>query len=453
VVAYRLRNNVFWNVGEVIGSSLVLYLVYRVVVYRLGLEALGLWALVVSATSIARMADMGASVGLSRYVAIAASAPEGQRSALTWIQTAFALNLYLYSALAIVVYLPAYWVLAWTTKGAETEGARALLPYSIACFTLMSIAGVGAAALTGLGRGDLKSKLMLVGLAVQALLTTLLVGRLGLIGIAVAQVVQYSVVLVGSWVLVRRLDPGGQAAGMWPFRIHRANLRALMGFGAKLQILNIVTFAFDPLTKFVFSATAGLAGVGLYELASRTILQVRQLIVAPAQNFTPLYAATDRTRPNELARVYSETNVYIFLTAAAAMGSIVIGSPLLSWIWFARLDSGFIIFTVILSIGWLLNIVASPSYLLGLALGRLRWNMIGTAVFALGAPLLGYLLHFWAGRVGVVTGIAVGAAIGGLVTILANPRTLGLPIMPSREVWVAVVSRIAGAITRRLNRI
>ena len=450
MVGRQLRQSVIWNVGEVIGSSLVLYVIYRVVVHRLGLEALGIWTLVVSATSVARMADVGAASGLSRYIAMEIAAPGNNRGAMPWIQTAFWINLILYSTLAAILYLPAYWGLARITTGPATETARALLPYSIASFTLASISGVGSAALTGFGRGDLKSKLTLVGLAVQAVTVLLLIKPLGLIGVAVAQVIQSLAMLVGSWMLIRRLDAGGSSA-YWPFRNHRSAFRALIGFGTRLQGLNILTFMFDPATKFVFSATGGLASVALYEIASRTILQVRQLVVMPAQNLTPLYAAVDRSRPQDLARVYSETSAYTMLTAAAAMGATFVCSPLLSYVWLAKMDRIFIIFTMILSSAWFINIVATPSYLLGIALGHLRWNVVGTVVFALGAPLLGYLLHPFGGQIGVVVGIAIGAAAGGIITIWANPGTLGIPVLPNRETWREILRRIVGIAARRLR--
>ena len=76
----RLGRNATWAVGEVVISGLVLFLLYRIVVATLGVEALGVWSLVMATTSLARFADLGAAAGLARPRAEYA---RRRRSALT----------------------------------------------------------------------------------------------------------------------------------------------------------------------------------------------------------------------------------------------------------------------------------------------------------------------------------------------------------------------------------
>jgi O-antigen/teichoic acid export membrane protein len=448
----QLQRSVVWNVAEVLASSVVLYLIYRLMVVQLGVEALGVWALVLSATSLARLGDLGAASGLSRFTAMAMSAEQGDRSAMPWIQTAFAINLYLYSCLAAIAYLPAYWILATVTSGSDTHAARELLPYAIAAFVLLNISNVGLAALMGLGRGDVKSKLTMVGLVVQALVSALLVQSQGLIGIAAAQIAQQLVVAAGSWLMIRRLD-AAERPPLWPFRLHRSTLRMLISFGIRLQGLNIVNFMFEPATKFVFSAVGGLAGLGLYELASRTILQVRQLVVMPAQNLTPLYLYTAQRFPGDLTRVYSETNALTMLVAGISMGAVFLGAPVLSYIWLGKLDMNFVIITAILAVAWFVNMAASPAFLLGIALGRLKWNMVGSAIFTVGSPILAYLLYSWGREIGTVAGIALCVAGGGFVTFWMIPRESGLPAFPGRHSWYVAALKVSGTVTGFLRRL
>jgi O-antigen/teichoic acid export membrane protein len=67
----NLRRNSLYAVGEVVVSGLSLFLLYKKVVNTLGVEALGVWTLVLATTSLGRFADIGAASGLSRFVASA----------------------------------------------------------------------------------------------------------------------------------------------------------------------------------------------------------------------------------------------------------------------------------------------------------------------------------------------------------------------------------------------
>ena len=66
----RMARNTLWNVAEVIIGAAVLFLLYRLIIAKLGVEALGIWALVLATTAVAKLADVGVASGLGRFVAL-----------------------------------------------------------------------------------------------------------------------------------------------------------------------------------------------------------------------------------------------------------------------------------------------------------------------------------------------------------------------------------------------
>lgn len=442
-----LKRNAIWNIAEVLFASLVLFVLYRLILKALGLEALGIWSLVLATTSFARIADLGAAGGLGRYVALSQARKDGGDAALVYVESALILNVALYAILGVLLYWPAQWAINAFTHGPATADAQALLPYAIAAFALQNVTGVVTAALIGFHRSYQKSMLTLVTLAVQAGVALATVEALGLRGVALAQVAQWALLLCAGWFLVVRA-----ASGRWrfalPWRIRREPLRELVGFGLRLQALNIVSFPFEPMVKFVFSSVGGLAALGMYELASRGILQVRQVVVAPSQNLTPLFTQAHHEGNEALAAHYRPALVSIALAATLAMGATAVGSPVISYIWLREIDLLFIAYSLILSAGWFVNIIATPGYYLGIAAGRLRWNIIGSVVSTVLGPMLGYLLGLEFGGLGIAAGAMAAIAAAALIIWFYNCKSLEIAPAPEKADW----ARPAGVIVKFTNR-
>src|ERR1700691_3306902 len=159
----NLRRNSLYAVGEVVVSGLSLFVLYKKVVNALGVEALGVWSLVLATTSLGRFADIGAASGLSRFVASAKARRNAARE-LIFVETAVITNAALYLSIAIVLWAPAYFGLSLVMKGATLGSGRVLLPFSLASFVLMGTTSATTGAIVGQHRSDQKSILMVSGL-------------------------------------------------------------------------------------------------------------------------------------------------------------------------------------------------------------------------------------------------------------------------------------------------
>jgi hypothetical protein len=128
---------------------------------------------------------------------------------------------------------------------------------------------------------------------------------------------------------------------------------------------------------------------------------------------------------------------------------VAAASPLISYLWIGHMTSVFIRFTVVLSACWFANLVAAPAYLLGVASGRIWWNLAGHIVATGGAFLAAYAL----GRLFGATGVAVGGgamlAIGSLLSMIMNCRMLGIRALPDVEDFRQLASRSASFLKTR----
>lgn len=438
-----LGRNAVWNIAEVLFASLVLFILYRLILTKLGVPALGVWSLVLATTSLTRFADVGAASGLGRYVALSAAKGGKAEDALIYVETAFITNLVLYAAISLLLYLPISWGVGLTTHGDARAMALELVPLAVGSLALQNLAGVMVSALTGYHRSYLKSALMIAAQAAQVVVGFLTIDALGLRGVALAQIVQFGIMTFFGWFLVVRV-----ARGHWswsvPHRLGLGPLKDLLGFGMRLQALSLVSFPYEPLTKMAISAVGGVGALGMFELASRTILQVRQVVVAPSQNLTPLFAAAELKGPAALRDLYERSAIFLFLGAGAAMLAVAIGAPVISWIWLQRVDPLFVGITIILAAGWFVNIAGTPGFYLGVATGRLRWNILGGLGATVASPLLCLALGPIFGLQGQAGGAMLAISAGTALTWVLNTGALGLPILPPWIHWRRVIEDSLG---------
>jgi O-antigen/teichoic acid export membrane protein len=431
----NLKRNAIWSIAEIVISGISLFLLYKYLVSFLGLAALGIWSLVLASTSLIRLSDLGGAAGLSRFVALALTKDDRTR-ARDFVETSLIASLCLYTFASALFAMPLWWGMRFLIPSDSVTQARMLLPYALASFALLNINSVTLSALVGMQRTDIKCKIVILSLIIQIVVVLATVPFVGLIGMALGQIAQYAVSIALSWLTVRSLL-GRSIVPILPRRFNRSAFSLLFSFGIKLQLMNLISFAFEPLTKFIVSAVGGLQILGIFEMTYRMVLQARHLIVAPMNQLVPAFAHLNETNPSETARLYIHAVMEAILMGTSIFLLIIIASPLISRVWIDTYDPTFIVFTSLLCLGWLVNALATPAYLLGIGSGRVRWNITGHLITTLGSPALGYLFGKWFGSSALVFGISISLAAGSACTMLLNCADNGIRPLPPLKVIVA----------------
>jgi O-antigen/teichoic acid export membrane protein len=447
----RFRRNAAWALAEVAASAVVLFFLYRVIVGQLGVKALGIWSLVLATTSLGRLADLGTAAGLGRFVAIAGARQEKDKT-IVYVETAIITNLLLYSAIALVLWAPAYYALSLTTSDEVLATARALLPFSLVSFVLIGVASASTGAIVGQQRSDQKSMIVIAGLVLQFLASVAFLPYGGLRGLAWAQIAQYALVISLGWTLFLRNNRGS-----WTIRLprhwNREVFRELIGFGAKLQAATIISFLLDPTVKFLMSTYGGLEALGFFEMAQRLVMQVRQIIVMPNQVLMPGFAHLMETHPQRIEPLYHRAMTLSLVGGFALLGSVALASPIVCYVWTGRVTPLFVQFTVILAAAWFANLVAAPAYLLGVASGRIVWNLWGHLISLIGTLVAGILLGRSFGALGIAVGAGSMLALGSLFSMYRNSHMLGLHAFPGMRDFQLLAKRSATFIKTKYAQI
>jgi len=411
-----LRRNAIFSVAEVLLSGLGLFFIYKNVVSTLGVSLLGVWSLVLATTAFGRLADVGISAGLARFVARElakgeAGAPQG------YIETGMLAVAAIMGVLALVAYWPIYFALGIALHGQQLDLAREIVPYALLTFWMLNINAVTASALLGLHRADLRSISNICGMVVQVGASLALVRGFQLKGLAWAQTAQYVVAIALSWAFVLRAVPG---ASLVPRRLQANLFRELLGFGAKLQIGTIANLLFEPTTKIILGHIAGTSTLGLYELAYRMVYQVRGIAITALQNLVPAFANLREKDPAALGALFRKTCRVAALVSAPIMGAVVVGAPVVSLIWIGAYNAEFVRLAALLSLCWSINILAAPAYFLGMGTGEVNVNVSGQVLTGILSPVAAYLLGSHFGAYAAVGGVVAGKAIGDMLPAYFN---------------------------------
>lgn len=400
--------NAIMSIIQIILVSGVLFLLYRFLLITIGVEQLGIWSLVLATISMAQLTNFGLSGSVVKFVAKYTARGEDKKVSEV-IQTAV-ISLGVIICFVLILGFPIIkWILTLVVPQNSIESAISILPYALFSLWLMMITSLFQSGLDGLQRIYIRNILTICGSIFYAILCFILVPKKGLIGLAYAQVINNSLILISSWILIKRFLP---VFPLIPYQWKRTLFKEITGYGINFQVFSITTMFYDPTTKAILSKFGGLSMVGYYEMANRMVQMFRAMILSANQVLVPSIADLKEKDPEKIPSVYSTNYELLFYLALPLYTFIIISTPLISQIWIGHYEGVFVIFGVLLSIGNFLNTLAGPSYFANLGTGHLRFNVISHITIAILNAIWGVILGFLFNGYGVVMAWVIALSLG-----------------------------------------
>lgn len=422
----RLARNATFSVVQVLLSALAMVLMYRLLMQSLPIEAIGLWSLVLGSANVARLTELGLGAGALRFIAADIGAERPDRAAATVGMAALCVAV-LVGGLALLTRPFLFHYLTQATPVAMQNGVEPLLDAALASVVLGSIASVVFSAIDGCQRMDLRAQVQIAGSFVQLGVTWLVLQHYGLAGLGLAALAQVLFQLVIGAGIAKRLLAAPLRSY---FAFDRSRLKALFVYGGGLQISGLAQLLFEPLIKVLLTGFSGLALTGYFDMANRIVQQLRGVIVAAYGALVPHIAArTGRgdLDPAQVREIYREACDLLLFITLPYFAVIAAALPLALTLWKGHFDAVFLGVAMIQFGAWLINVMITPAYLLFVALGRLRWNIVSHVVIGLTTLVLGLALGKIAGGPGVLAAGASGLVAGSLVVLIAFHREFRQP--------------------------
>lgn len=404
----QLLINAFSSVMQIIISGGVLFILYRFLLKTIGVDKLGLWSLVLATTSVTGIAQFGFSGSVVKFVA-KYKAHDDMESVSGIIQTA-SISLSVFIGIILLIFYPlAKWMLTFIIAEKGLSDALLILPFSLASFWIASVSGIFQSGIDGCQRIDQRTIVMVLSSIFYLLICMILVPKYGLLGLAYTQIGQSIFLLMGYWILLKRQV---RTLPIIPMKWDSKLFKEIFSYGVNFQIISIVNMLFDPITKALLSRFGGLSVVGYYEMANRLVSYMRSFIISANQVIVPAIADLQENDPEKIKRVYLLNYQVLFFLSLPLFSAVIISAPIISEIWIGYFESNFVLFTILLSAGWFLNVLAGPAYFINLGTGELKWNVISHLCIGLMNLILGIILGEYYKGTGVVAAWVISLSVG-----------------------------------------
>jgi O-antigen/teichoic acid export membrane protein len=410
----RILRNAAMATTQVVIVGIAFFILFRFLLETIGIEKVGIWSLVLAATNVSRISELGFANSVLQFVSRYLAKGEPLRAARV-IETAI-ITVAGFGGVAMLMLYPLLeWAVEQLIPSVSWSEAKGLLPFTIGSLWCSMMASAVHSGLDGIQRTDLRSVVLMSGQVIFVGAAFWLVPISGLEGLAQAQLIQSFWSLFVSWLVLKANLEG---LGMMPYRWSGSLFREMFGYAANFQLNGIAQLLFEPTTKALLSKWGTLSDVGYFEMASRMILQIRSLLVAANQVMVPVITTQQERKPTQIPDTYKRCCDIMLYLSIPIFSLLLVVTPLISEAWIGRYEPAFVVFAFLLITSWALNTTAVPAYLAFVGTGQLRWNTVSHMVMGFTTLLIGYILGHMFGSVGVIVGTCLAILVGSLLTLL-----------------------------------
>lgn len=408
---FRLKKNIKTTLLAFIVNLLLVFVSYRVLIMVGGVAAVGIWATTLAWASVVRFGDLGMANASVRFVARYDHEKEVEQIAKV-IETGIVSNALLFASLNFIVYLVLLETLHFAfSVPEELADALKLLPFLLMGQFISNTANAFLGVLTGLHKGYLASYMRIVGNVAQLVLVLVLVPRMGITGLAIAQITQFCVTGLFAWIAILKTV---KMPFILPYWIDKKTFREMLGFSISSQLSSIANGLFEPLSKILLSLTSSTEVQGLYELAYKSAFLPRNGVVAAVNASLPAMTYLYREDKPAFQTLYKTASKRSFIASALVMGCVALGAPMASYLWMGYIDTNYWLMVVGLCFAFFISAWAAPAYLLAQITGKFRANTMvsfaaAAALFIIGRSIAAIFNHPAAGIVGVIIVVLVGS--------------------------------------------
>lgn len=419
----RLLVNSTFSVVQVLAIGLSYFLLYTLVLRKLGPVKLGTWSLILSTSSVANIASLGISSSLVKYVASYSKAVDAEKIN-NLIRTGLIAIAMLMSAICVFLLAAGYYLLPLVLPQEELQEGLLLLPFSLFSLFLNGINGIFLSTIDGLHYSSFRSIIYTISSVFFLVFGYFLLNDYGLIGIAVAQVAQAGIILLISGTGLKLLF---KKFHLWPLRWDSPTFKLIVNYSLNFQAIGIAQLFYDPTTKFLLSKYGNLSFVGFYEIASRLVVQIRSLIVSANQIIVPAISQRIKKNTSVSDPLYKKVYDIVFLLTIPTAVLLFLSSSSISFYWFGYYENYFIYSFVFLTVGYFINLLSVPAYFSGMGIGNLKGNLVSQLTIAIINAVAGFVLGYFFGGWGVVIAWTFAIAVGGIITVIYYHSEYSIP--------------------------
>lgn len=432
-----IKNSIF-SILQIILSTASYAIIYYLILHRLGKNELGVWSIITSLPIAISVFGSGVSGCVLRYIPVY-NVQKDRKAFNEIIFNGLFFNTVFGGIIVFLGWLFSFQILHFLFSVKEMPIRYiALFRISLLTFYVSFITSVLLFAIDGLQLIFLRNKIVIICSLVFCVVASISVYYWNLKGILFAQLIQSLLLLLFAIVILIKVD-------LFDFSLLKFNkfyFNMFLTYGQGFQVISITILIFEPITKYFLNRYFNLSTVGVYDIVSRAVTQIRVLIVSAVQVITPLVSKSNEERELNINEMFNKTS------RGASLLSFVLFSTLIcfSMIVIEYLDKGnsnqYLFILILLCISYHYNIMASTAYSILMGLGKLK-NIIVSHVLL---SFINIVLFFFIGKylldsiIVLPTALAIIISSGYLIYTFKKEFKIAIDLTKKSDLYIKILS-------------
>ena len=403
-----LSSNAAYTIAQVLVGTILTAILFGFVTREEGIEALGIWSLLLGLGSVSRLMEMGLTGSITRFVATytGRSMPV---SASKVIGTAFIAVLAIMIVLVPFLYLCVSMFIHLVPGDLSEILLLSLLGYGLLGLALASVSSILLSGLDGLECFGERVLIVIVGQSVMTIVSLILLPTIGMFALVSGLVAQsLATILLSIWRLCRSLNVNPLFVVKFDFAI----FKEIFSYGRTLLATSILMIFFEPVSKLLLLSFGGLGSVGYFEIANQIVQKVRGLFVAAGQVLVPRFAALSLDKSSDDVLLYRKVLGVFFPLVLTTFSMVFVCRDIFSLILVGEVSQTFNLILGVCCVAWGLNALSLPVYYYNLGVGKAEINFICFLMISILNGALGYGLGEELGLHGVLFAYAFSLIVG-----------------------------------------
>lgn len=415
-----MKKNSTLAIAEYFINVVTLFIVYKIIIINLGIEGLGIWSLILSLFSITTLGNAGVASGTVKFIAEYKAINDYQN--LNNVLFNSIILVLSFTAILFVIIFIIYEIIPESTISLdEREVISPLIPIISLSYIFAIIGRIFLSTIDGLNLIYIRSIIGIISKLFFLIFVFFLLEANGLMGLAVANLIQYLVILiVGGYYVVKLIKLRFENFGTYNKNI----FKKIFSYGFQFQLSSIFQMLMDPLTKFFLKDLGGLSAVGNFEIIYKFYIQIRQLIVVIVVVYVPQVSTLHKTFPKKISQLYKKVSREVYSIMFILFNSAFCFMPLLLLVLNTEYTQYMQFFSVVLYLGLIFNIVGVVPYYFNSGTGDLKINTNSSFIMAVTniifCLIFGYALNLRAE--GVIISWAISQLISNIILIFSYSR-------------------------------
>lgn len=404
----------------------VTFLLVPVMLLYLGATGFGVWTIARVFVSYASLSDFGLSTTITKFVAEYQAKKDPEQLARV-----LSAALLLYMLIAAVILLLVWAMqellvgLFFASSGPYARDVHFVMMGSMIIFAASLVGSVFSSALNGLQRMDLTNAVIAVYWLVNGILMYLaLLYGYGLRGIIYANASAATLsILLNGFFFFRHFAP----VPISLFRSRLDDLRASLRYGKDIFVISIANSVHLHYDKLLLGSFVSLGAVANYEVASRVIQLMRQVIVLLLNPLVPVASELDaHKREESIKRLYLRSMKYLVVFCVPFFVCIGAFADELLSLWLGEYDALILLTLQVLLIPNFINLMTGPAYFISIGIGRARLGMYSSVLGLLLNLGFSFLFLRLIGYVGLLAGTFLSLTVEASLFLYLIHRSLNV---------------------------